>query len=106
MPMLQVDILDLPTSPLDAAGAFYAEHLPEIRDDLDALSEHDLVIVFEPADHEHRNWRRAATQALALEFAPRRVNSIAVAGEESLNAMLSYLVDAPGITGQYLLGHD
>jgi hypothetical protein len=102
MPLLQIDILELPTAPLDAAADFYTTELPEIRDDADILAEHDLVLVFAPAGHEHRSWRLAAVQELAREFAPRRVNAVVGDDEDAIMAAMRFLDAAPGITGQLL----
>ena len=102
MATLQIDVLELPQAPLDAAADFYLRELPEIRDDSDILPDHDLVIVFEPASHEHRAWRLAAVQELAREMAPRRVNALASADGAATAAGLTYLAGAAGLTGQYL----
>ena len=102
MPSLQINIEDLPASALDAAAEFYAAEIPEIRDDADINPAYDLVIVFDPAGHEHRAWRLAAIQELARELAPRRVNGIVGNDEEAMVEALAFLDVAPGITGQLL----
>ena len=102
MPILQIEIADLPEAPLDAAASFYATELPEIRDDADSMPEYDLVLIFTPACHEHLGWRLAAVQELARELAPRRVNGVAGGDEEAIAQTLSWLEQAPGITGQLL----
>lgn len=91
----------LPESPLDAAGRFHAEVLPQIRD-VAATSDH-VTVAFGPADHTHRSWRLAAVQGLAREFAPVRINAIAAQGEAAILAAESYLARSPGVTGQYLI---
>ena len=102
MALLQIDIRGLPTTPLDAAAEFYANELPEIRDDSDILEQHDLVIVFEPAGDEHHAWRLAAIQELARDMAPRRVNGIVGADASAILETIAYLDVAPGVTGQLL----
>ena len=102
MAVLRIDIVELPEAPLDAATEFYSQELPEIRDDSDRLPDHDLVLVFEPASHEHRAWRLAAVQGLARELAPRRVNALASRDDAAIAAALAYLNAAGGVTGQYL----
>jgi hypothetical protein len=102
MGLLQIDVTDLPAEPLDAAAEFYARELPEIRDDADINSELDLVIVFEPAGHDHRAWRLAAIQELARELAPRRINALVGKDESSIYEAMRYLDSAPGVTGQLL----
>lgn len=90
----------LPATPLDAAAAFHAEFVPKARASL-AQGE-ALVIVFEPAGHEHRTWRLAVVQELAREAAPRRVNAVAGADRAALAETLDFLAGAPGVTGQLL----
>jgi len=99
--MALVRVSALPEGALDSAAAFHAEMLPQVRAALAASGE-DLVLAFEPADHEHRGWRLAAVQQLAREHAPRRVNAIESDDEEAIAAALSYIDRAPGLTGQLL----
>lgn len=90
---------DLPVAPLDAAAAFHALWLAQAR----ALSaQHDVALIFAPADHTHDAWRLASVQELAREAAPRRVNAVAGDEEPALAEVLDYLAGAPGITGQLL----
>lgn len=96
--MRVVRIEALPADPLDAAAAFHARWLPALRS-----SDGDLLIVFPPAGHMHRLWRVAATQELAREAAPHRVNALAAADDEGIAAALVLLADCQGITGQYLV---
>lgn len=91
----------LPEGALDAAAAFHAEVLPEVRATLAGGNE-SLVLVFEPATHEYRAWRLAAVQQLARDHAPIRVNAIESDDEEAIAAALRYLQSAPGLTGQLL----
>jgi hypothetical protein len=102
MPILQWDVIELPETPLDAAADFYATDLPEIRDDSDIHTEHDIALVFAPAPHEHRGWRLAAVQELARELAPRRVNGIVGTNEDAIVRSIAFLDAAPGVTGQLL----
>lgn len=90
----------LPDAALDAAGAFHAEVLPGARAALEAGD--DLVLVFDPAGHEHRAWRLAVVQQLARDHAPRRVNALESDDEDAIAAGLTYIKQAPGLTGQLL----
>ena len=95
-----VQIEGLPDAPLDAAAAFYRDHLPRARE---ALGEAELlVLVFAPAGHEHRAWRLSAVQELAREAAPKRVNGIARSDAAAIAESIAYLAAAPGVTGQLL----
>ena len=90
---------DLPEDPLAAAGLFHQHWLSHIEHQLeDGL---DVVITVPAADHTHRDWRRAITAGLACKHSPRRVNMVAGEGA-ALDATVSYLASAPGVTGQYL----
>lgn len=84
-----------------AAEGFYREWLPRARELLSAGD--DVVLCFAPGDHAQRGWRLAAIQDLARQAAPLRVNGVAGAGPE-IDAIVAYLADAPGVTGQYLAG--
>ena len=99
--MKRVAVDDLPAEPLAAAGVFHQHWLPHIEVAL--AGGEDVMISFAPADHTHREWRRAIAAGLARAYTPRRVN--VVAGEGAvLDAFEAYLAAAPGITGQYLEG--
>jgi len=95
-------VASLPPTPLDAAAAFHADHLPRARA---LLAQGDLAIHFPPADHPHRAWRLAAVQELAREAAPHRVNGVEGDDDPATAATIAWLADAPAITGQ-LLGVD
>ncbi len=97
---MRLDVGALPEEPLAAAAQFHADVLPRALAALHAGG--DLVLVFPPADHAHRDWRLAAVRGLARQFAPARVNALAGADETVLSAGLTYLVRAPGVTGQLL----
>ena len=90
----------LPGDPLDAAAAFHARDLPEIRR-LAGDAGESLVLVFAPADHTHRGWRLAAVQSLARELAPQRVNGVAGYDAPAIDAAMDWIGAAPGVTGQY-----
>ncbi|MCB2049365.1 MAG: hypothetical protein KDE32_14240 [Novosphingobium sp.] len=91
----------LPEGALDAATAFHAEVLTQIRDSLAGTAD-DLVLLFAPASHEHHGWRLAAVQQLAREHAPRRANALESDDEAAIAAALDYCARAPGLTGQLL----
>ena len=90
----------LPETPLDAAAAFFAEHVPAARVALADASL--LVLAFPAAGHEHRGWRLAAVQELAREAAPRRVNALAGGDDAAIAHAVAYLAAAPGVSGQLL----
>jgi hypothetical protein len=92
----------LPASPLDASAYFHAKVLPEIRAAYAGQPEIDLIVVFDPAGHEHRAWRLAVIQELAREVAPARVNGVASDDEKAVAAARGYLEAAKGVTGQLL----
>ena len=89
----------LPGEALAAAAQFHGHVLPGV---LAARRGQDLVLVFSPADHTHRNWRLAAVQSLAREFAPIRVNALVSDSEAAIAAAVHYLDKAEGVTGQLL----
>lgn len=100
MELLRIE--GLPADPLAAAAAFHAEWLPRARAAIEGGCDL-LVLRFASADHTHRAWRLAAVQGLALEYAPRRVNAIALDGDQALAQATSFLDKGQGITGQYLV---
>ena len=95
-----VTAADLPESPLDAAAQFHAAIVPVIREKLAEATE--IVVNFGPAEHSHRAWRLAAIQELAREAAPVRVNGLVGPDGEGAHAVMRFLENAPGITGQLL----
>ncbi len=106
---------------LAASEAFYRDDLARVRSRLEAG--HQVMMVFTSCDHSHRGWRRAITGELAREYAPLRINAIAIDGgpgdggpddggsddgatdgqkpNHAIAAFHDYLQNAPGITGQY-----
>lgn len=99
--MKRVAVDGLPSQPLAAAGVFHRHWLPHVESLL--MSGVDLTVVLAPADHTHREWRRAIAVGLARAHTPRRVNLIAAA-DDVADACARYLAAAPGITGQYFEG--
>ena len=100
MEVSELRVEGLPEAPIDAAAAFYAEHVPLIREDSPGA---DMVVIhFQPAGHEHRGWRLAAVQELARELAPTRVNAIVGSDNAGMAEALNFLHLAPGVTGQLL----
>lgn len=92
----------LPEGALDAAATFHAEVLPGIRAQL-AAEPDNLVLVFVPADPDHRGWRLAIVQDLARQYAPVRVNALTSDDETAIAAAADYCANAPGLTGQMLV---
>jgi len=97
--MAELRVGALPDGALAAATEFHSRVLPQL--DPPPKGE-DLVLVFQPADHSHRNWRLAVIQSLAREFAPMRVNGLVSDSEDAIVAALDYLATAAGVTGQLL----
>lgn len=99
--MRRVLVDALPDQPLAAAGVFHQHWLPHVEALLSGGE--DVMVALAPADHAHREWRRAVAAGLARAHTPRRV--VIVAGEGVvLDAFAKFLEAAPGITGQYLEG--
>ena len=98
MRLLRVGLL--PQEPLAAAATFHAEILPRVTEAL--ADRQDLILVFGPADHTHREWRLAIVRGLARQHAPVRVNAVAGDDEAAIAAVAEYLTRAPGVTGQLL----
>lgn len=98
--VLEVDAL--PDLPLDASGLFRAEYLTDACDLLEASETGALVIQLMPAGKDHDDWRRTLARDLARKYAPKRVIVISAASDDEAATILAYLVDAPGVTGQYL----
>ena len=96
----------LPERALDAQTAFIALHLEAARALLAEPETTALAIILPPAAHDHRDWRLALARDLAREAAPKRVNLVAGHPGEARNAILRFLADAPGVTGQYLVCHE
>lgn len=98
--MKTVRVDGLPDEPLAATGLFHQHWLAHIEG---KLTGDDVLVALDPADHRHREWRRAAARDLARKFTPHRVNL--VAGDDAVvAAFATYLESAPGITGQYFEG--
>jgi hypothetical protein len=93
---------NLPDGPLDAAAEYYATWLPKIRHNAGVGPPELVILVFEPAGHDHRGWRLAAVQDLARELSPGRVNAIVAPGGAVPREICDYLEQARGVTGQLL----
>jgi len=86
-------------NPLAAAEEFFTAQRPG------SLSSGDvdlLILHFGAAGPEHQAWRLAAVQALAREVAPSRANGVIGDDEEAVAATITWLENAPGVTGQLL----
>ncbi|MEO7246929.1 MAG: Rossmann fold domain-containing protein [Novosphingobium sp.] len=99
MALFRVGVLS--DDPLAAAAAWHAEVLPRIFQALDD-GEAVLTLVFEPAPHKHRDWRKAAVASLAREKAPARINAVASDEALAITAAVHYLEAAKAITGHYM----
>ena len=100
---LKID--DMPDNPVEAAAIFYGKYLGVIERQL-ASDASTLAIWVPSAPRSHDDWRRAAARDLARSHAPKRVNI--VGGNEGVEIMatLTYLENASGVTGQYLVAHE
>ncbi len=97
--MKRVAVDELPAEPLAAAGVFHQHWLRHVEALL--AGGEDVMVALAPADHAHREWRRAIAAGLARAHTPRRVNVVSGEGD-ALDAVERHLAAAPGITGQYL----
>ncbi|OCC24972.1 hypothetical protein MB02_05895 [Croceicoccus estronivorus] len=91
----------MPANALEASSAFYAEHLVAIAELL-ADGPDTLVVIFPPATHDHRGWRRAAIADLARAHAPTRVLGLIDGDPAGVSRALAYCESAEGVTGQLL----
>ena len=104
--MQAVLVIDsLPEGAVDAARAFYDQHLDGVQKAMEGDGS-ALAIVLPTAPRDHDDWRRALARDLARAHAPKRVNVVGTSDETRCETMLAYLRDAPGVTGQYLAGHE
>ncbi len=101
-----LSVTQLPESSLMAAEAFMADHLEEARALLSDDAVAALAIALPAAGPEHKDWRTAIARDLAREYTPKRVNVAAGAPGKSLEEVLAYLGNAPGVTGHYVEAHD
>ena len=99
---------DLPEerNPLEAHASFIAKELLSARKALDTETIGSLTLVLAPASSQHDAWRRAIAGDLARAYTPKRVNIAAGRKGASLDRVLEYLRDAPGVTGHYVQAHD
>ena len=95
-----LDCGQLPESAVDASRTFYTEWMPKVAAAL-AGDFDSLVIIMDAAPYDHADWRRAVARDLARAHTPKRVNVVGGEGA-ALAATLTYLENAPGVTGQYL----
>ncbi|MEM1195187.1 MAG: Rossmann fold domain-containing protein [Pseudomonadota bacterium] len=93
-------------NPLQAHAAFFGDHLKSIQQVMANDGIASFTLVLPPASSDHDAWRRAVAGDLAREFTPKRVNIAAGVKGEALDTVLTFLRDAPGVTGHYLQAHD
>ncbi|WP_416227624.1 Rossmann fold domain-containing protein [Qipengyuania sp. ASV99] len=101
-----LEIAHLPQNGIDASADFMQNHLPRARALLAEKETAALAIVLPAAGVDYDDWRRTLARDLARAHAPKRVNVIGADGADAASAMLAYLGDAPGVTGQYLAAHE
>jgi len=98
----------LPTDPLEASAAYFAQHhdgvIAAVRGQQPPPAL--LVLTVPPAGSDHDGWRRALAGDLARSLAPIRCNLIAASNAHYEQALLEYLEGAPGVTGHYLAAHE
>jgi len=99
-------IAELPDEPLQASATYFAQYLDAALRELGQSKTSGLVVILPSAGPDHDDWRRSLARDLARKSAPKRTNVIGVASEDAEEAMLAYLRNAPGVTGQYLAAHD
>jgi len=99
-------IAELPDEPLQASATYFSQHLDAALRELGQSKTSGLVVILPSAGPDHDDWRRSLARDLARKSAPKRTNVIGVASEDAEEAMLAYLRNAPGVTGQYLAAHD
>jgi len=98
-------IEQLPDDAVKAAATFYSEYLAKVEELLS--SETSAIAIWLPsAPKSHDDWRRAAARDLARTYAPKRVNVVGSTDGVEIETILTYLDNAPGITGQYLVAHE
>jgi len=101
--VLKIDAL--PEDSVKAAATFYGDFLEQIEAML-ASQAAVVAICLPSAAKSHDDWRRAAARDLARAHAPNRVNIVGGSDGVEIQAILTYLENAPGITGQYLAAHE
>lgn len=102
MSLKRIEARDLPALSLDAASAFHTLILPQIRGASASgdASGDNCVVLFDPADHSHESWRKAAIGELAREAAPCRLNGVIGSSQSAIDEICDYLANAQGVTGQ------
>ncbi|TRD10537.1 hypothetical protein FGU71_00750 [Erythrobacter insulae] len=96
----------LPDSGIAASAEFFKLYLDQAAALLSAAETEALVIILPAAGKDHDDWRRSLARDLAREYTPKRANVIGAARVGAgVDAIISYLKDAPGVTGQYLPAH-
>lgn len=99
------EVDDLPGDGLAACAAIHAHNLAPAQRLLEDDAASALAIVLPSAGPNHDDWRTALARDLARAHAPLRVNVVAGHTGPDREAILTYLADAPGVTGQYLAAH-
>lgn len=92
-----------PAPPIDASAAFMASQLSQARGLLELEETSVLAIIMPAAGADHADWRRALARDLAREYSPKRVNIISGNDRARMRETLTYLRNAPGVTGHYLV---
>ncbi|MBV7259552.1 Rossmann fold domain-containing protein [Erythrobacter crassostreae] len=95
----------LPVSGIAASAAFFSDYLEQAKIMLAAADTTALAIVLPEAGTDHDDWRRSLAGDLAREYTPKRVNVIGAKDQLAAKALIDYLRDAPGVTGQYCPAH-
>ncbi len=93
-------------SGIEASAEFYSEHLDAVRQALADRNTTAVAIALPDAGPDHDDWRRTLARDLARAHTPKRVNVVGASADKAREAMLTYLADAPGVTGQYLAAHE
>ncbi|GAB5347856.1 Rossmann fold domain-containing protein [Alteriqipengyuania sp. 357] len=90
----------LPEPALDAAAAFHAGYVEQVRSA--AAHSEFVMVLMQPAPFDHADWRRAAARDLARAHPDNCINIVAGLEGGAMARMVEFLARAPAITGQYL----
>lgn len=92
-------ISPLPASATKAAREYYGIWAVQVDRALSGIDD-CLTLHFDPAEADHKAWRRAVVADLAREHAPVRINAVVGSDGSGVARAIAWLERAPGITGQ------
>ena len=91
---------------LDAAAEYTNMYLDAAERILQSEETSSLTIQLPSAGPDHSDWRRSLARDLARKYAPKRVNVVSGDAPDEIDKVLTYLRNAPGVTGQYFACHE